>query len=253
MKKTPPPNSRRNFLGISLLTIPTLSFIAPFGLSKTSEEDVPLNNKKLYLSESGLMGVDSHIVISCLDVGNESPVLNTLSSLRSQFNYNSIFSYTSSDKFKIPFAKAFIDEFVSNDKFSFSAYVLPEEEFFTPNKPSRKQRLTKKTDAYKSLLEQHKNKNWQQAVMKSQSHFGPTNKFKEKFKEKSGKDVTSVVTMDNDLAQVANFLTGNLFAEIVYGEIKNATKNELYEYLKSQLSITTLQEGKPEKFDIYTN
>jgi hypothetical protein len=251
---TPPtsPNGRRSFLGKSLFGIALLPSLANmgkwFGGEKPASEAASTD---LFICESGIYGLHDKFVIGALEPGKPNQAAQAMQNLRDNLRYRSVLSYNSRDKYKKDYAEALIDLFVSGD-FLFTAYIVSSEEYHQLNRPSKSQKQAKKTQLYQELFGKHKGKGWQKVQVKSQSAYGPGEKFKQKFKGATGKDIAAAHTMDSDLLQFAGFLTGHVFAEINGQPVRNRTKQALHAYLKERLGVESLAEGKTDKFEVYS-
>ena len=242
---------RRHFLGLGTTILGGL--LLP--LQKNQAKPIDFESTELpdfavlsaFVSESGLYAKSEHYLMGMLIVTNQGAVHeNRLQQLRQQFDYRTRLRYKDGDRFKVPFAKACIDYFVDTNKLGYLAVFRSQEspasmaEQNRPNLSNQKIRV-EKVKLIKQLV-QESNLNIQRIKMKSQSPYGPSAKFKNKFENNTGLTLDARDTrFGDDLLQLGDFIGGCIYGDIQQ-KTKNKTKLELINYLKERLEVTSFDQ-----------
>ena len=236
---------RRQFLGAGAATIGTL-FLPTVARSETKEE-IPAAGLSAYVTESGHMLKGGLFLMGMLITKNQGAVHEKkFQQFRETYSYRSRLNYKDGDRYKVDFAKACIDYFASNKRIGFIAYYqkqtdpsdMAEEGKVNQSKKQirrAKVRLVKKMVNATGL-------NINKIIVKSQSPYGPSAKFKKNFTDETSYVLDAKdVRFGDDLLQFASFLGGCIYGDIQQ-KTRNKTKLELTNYLKEQLGVTSFDQ-----------
>ncbi len=262
---------RRKFLTGSIYSVPLLAALSPsklFGstldISTPKINDFTTTGTLFYICESGIFGIHNKFVLGVLIVSDDI-LKSKLAVTRSKTNYRTKFSYNSTDKFKYDYGVNAINSFI-NSSCKFMAMIVDKSEYSNlqrqPNgNVSKRQIQIKKIDLYKELLSSTlipvPRGSIYNVIVKSQSSFGPREIFQQNFQQETGKTYVPINVVEDDVLQLTDFLTGNLFAEHwtrnstqSKGTVKNKTKQNLYKILKDRLGVLNLIDGLNGKFEV---
>lgn len=226
---------RRSFLQNSIIgTIGASLFKSSFsGLSNNSTMS---NDSKCYMSESGIYGKDSTFVMGFLVVDNWQQNEDLLINNRSDFGYRNVLTYRSNDRYKVDYAKSMVDLFSqSND---FQLYIKYSDISSIVDQIENKLTVINdyKIDLVNDLVGRIGQSAPSSVITKYQSLNGPSESFRNKFKDMTLIDHQMMVTRDSNLLQLSSFLTSTV-AAIINDKINHPIKFELSEYFKNNIGI----------------
>ncbi|MEM9549108.1 MAG: hypothetical protein AAGA77_24185 [Bacteroidota bacterium] len=228
---------RRSFLQKSILGVgaAALSSGSIVGKKILSES---VSGRTAYMAECGVLGKDDTFILGFLMVDSPQTHEDQLISLRNQLSYNSKLTYRSNDTYKVDFAKAAIDYFVSSNDMVLvlSREVLPENS--GPNNYTKKELNTFKIDFTNSILTRYGGNNSLDGVVsKFHSLNGPSNGFISEFQTGTTIPYESRVTFSSNLLQLSSFLCSSI-TSIINKKVTQPIKIELNEYLADKLGIS---------------
>ncbi|HFA50936.1 MAG TPA: hypothetical protein ENJ95_18150 [Bacteroidetes bacterium] len=189
-----------------------------------------------------MYGEDKVFVLGFLIV--ESPVEKhekDLAQIRSTYNYRTQLTYRSSDRFKVPFAKAALEYFMKTDGLVFVSQIISTKKGHKT--PSSYQQQKDKIEAYKNLFGDSDNaKTIGEVLVKNQTPFGPSSSYQAAFKASTNAKLVAMNPVQSNLLQLADLLTGCVRGDKVK-EVKNPSKLAVIQQLKSGLGTGSIGTG----------
>ncbi len=253
---------RRDFIQGSLLATASSLILVPSSTATTTiDSDLHLlteGKETIFATESGLYGQDNLFVLGYLlvDALQIETIEAQIKQYRASLKYTAKLTYRSNDENKQEIVKQLITSFAKNPAMRFCAKVLKtetpaEDQNINETSISFGKKSLKKIDFYKSLNEQISATN-PKFIVKSQSAFGPSVFFKDKFTESiKSTEMEAVNTMSSELIQFSGILTGCVRAAIAQNT-KNKTKLLIVEHLQQTLGYKSIEIGTGnEKFKIF--
>lgn len=249
--------SRRIFLQGGIFSAMGGYLLSPLKANGWLEvEDVMPPGGAIFSGESGTFGVDEIFVVGILEVTDEVKHQKTLSDLRKKHHYFTRLTFSSNDRYRVPYVSSMMDLFLSTPDMKFSALVtkIPVQQRkgyngmkitgMAPRKNnlSQKKRLDLKIKCYENLLTELKitSSKAKEIVQKSGSPFGPTRRFQLWFgSQVKGIAIKPADSRDSELLQLAQFLSGCVFCATV-NKTKSKSKRQLLEELANKLGLPSL-------------
>jgi hypothetical protein len=233
---------RRSFISGSIATVGGVLLSGNILASHSSQVEA---SKKGYtfLSESGNFGKGGLYVIgllTCVDSGEQHE--ENIKALRLKHNYRTRMTYKDGDTYKLPFTKDCIDYFFNTDSLIFTAAIIKQVEPTSVDKSnlSNEQLRVEKSKLIKQLIDLQKIE-VTDVVARSQSRYGPSYSFTEKFKDWTSLNYEARdIRTGNNLLQLVDQMTGSIASDIV-GKVASKTKITLTEYLKKKINVSSFE------------
>ncbi len=239
---------RRDFLGNTFLASITAAIAAPFqsfgGKNNTSVAPTLGEAEQIvYACESGIYGKDGTYVLGLLVIEAKQVELieQQLLQYREEFKYKAKLTFSGNDANKEPIVKMMLNYFAKNEAMSFYATVIQSEKTEEGNpiladfQTSFGQKAVRKIEFFQQIAEKT-GIGAANYVMKSQSPYGPSVFFKEKFNENiKALDFSAVNTLSSNLLQLSGILTGCVrsdIADLSQDKVRISIKNHLKEILE---------------------
>jgi hypothetical protein len=254
---------RRDFIQGSLLATASSLIVAPSAIA-TSTEDTNLSfliegKETNFATESGIYGQDDLFVLGYLLVDTQQieTIEAQIKQYRENFKYKAKLTYRSNDENKQYIVNQLLTNFAKNPAMRFCAKVSKvetpgEDQNVNETTISFGQKSLKKIAFYEELNNQAKIET-PNFIIKSQSAFGPSVFFKDKFAESTkGIAMEAVNTMSSELIQLSGILTGCVRAEIAQTN-KNKINLTIRQHLKEVLGLKSIEVNATdnEKFRIF--
>lgn len=238
---------RRAFLGAGAFTIGGLLLPLPtWAHPEQTPEDVPylqgtdsFGTTALY-AEAGNYKRDPRFVVAMLSTTQENTDEGALANLRTSLNYRTKVTYHSTDKFKIPFCEAALDYFANTPSLRFSAKVFNWNG--GGNDQSFGQLSLEKIGLYQGLSAGF-SQTPTQGKVKSQSPYGPSIFFKDKYATTTGHSMSAVNARLSNLIQLAGLMAGCVLREQEPEPPQSSVKRAMIVYLKNKLGVSALTPG----------
>ncbi len=247
---------RRGFLGLSFLSAGAVAFFPKTATGISSARlNAPYLPYRAFMSESGILGKDDFFVLGMLYMPNSLPSVHSdaLAGIKNANNYRSCLTYRSNDMYKIPAAQAFIDYFSADPDMKLLAKIVTKESL--PPALNREQMVEMRFDLYNLFMYFWNVSSYSEGiVVKSQSPFGPSQYFYNKFMTETNMQINARDARLDPLLQLADLITGCIQGANS-GNITNQTKLELLDYLKQSLGVAGLDAAnlsQPGKIQLIT-
>lgn len=241
---------RRDFLGLGTtilggLFLPVSKQHA--NPNSTNWEVNAANNLTAFVTESGLYAKGGLFLMGLMTTLDQAAKHESqLQKLRKDFNYRTRLTYKDADRFKLDFAKACIDYFVNTEELGYIALYREQQSprdlaALNISNISNLQIREKKIELIKDLIVRSQ-LDIKTIKMKSQSPYGPSAKFKEKFNGETGFTLDARDTrFGDDLLQLGDFIGGCIYGDITQ-KTRNRTKLALTQYLKEKLGVSSFNQ-----------
>jgi hypothetical protein len=206
-----------------------------------SREDT--SKTSVFLDESGNAGTDRPFVIGGLFTADPARHIGQLSKLRKQNNYRLTLRYSSTDRYKLPYARDVIEYFFGQGEMRFAAAAFPSS---TNIKwPVRAEtRDIKYLNVYEHLINQNaRKKHPVEITTELRTTTGEDRLMHQSLEEELKREVRVRIVREyqNDLTQFAGLLVGS-----VYGDLTNSgdeVKLSLIKELRQKLGVPRLYDA----------
>ena len=242
--------NRRSFFAKSTILLGGIHAVSSETASATIADAADMSNgdTHLYCDESGVLGRDSVFVIGMLSMSSSTPHNRYIHQLRERHNFWTQLKYSSTDRFKTPFAVDLINYLLGDNGLQFSAYVITYEavQFL------KRYRLSLE-DVYYLYYE----------LLISNGTAPRANKILNlEIRNSIGNDrvlwkhlrnnisnlstINILASSSDDLLQFADLLAGSIYGDVYLDSLRNLVKSQLLELLKSRLNVDSLLDKRLE-------
>ena len=241
--------NRRNFISYSSIALGGATV-----LRQNLDVTTISGNAKYFFAKSGIAGNSNDACFGILKTSDYDNDNDWLLRARNDFGFRSELRYSNNDKFKVPFAKALLDYFISRDSLSFACASISRTTFNngienSSNQISRLQKGNIKANYIHQLLGELEPETNQVVIMKSEYSFGSGNQFHRFFEHNTAITTVDKIYFEEDLLQLSSLITGCIKADLQQSSL-NAVNTQILNHLKGALGIESFTELNNDKIKI---
>jgi hypothetical protein len=240
--------NRRSFLTQSTTLLGALPLLSSKSVSAAGADGGPSPgvDLHLYCDESGILGKDALFVLGMLVTTDSARHESFIRRLREDLRFATQLRYSSTDRFKEPFARDLINYFFSEPDLRFCAYVITD----TAVAGLRKQGCTLEQvyHLYYELLisnctaaEAAKTLN-----LEIRNSIGDDGALRRYLRENviNLSRINIIGSASSDLLQIADLFTGSIYGDVYRDTLRSSVKLKVLDLLRAQLNVDSLLDAR---------
>lgn len=235
---------RRSFLTRSTALLGGIPLLASKRVSAANADgsSPPGDDLHLYCDESGILGSDVLFVLGMLVTTDSARHESSISRMRQDHNFATQLRYSSTDRFKQPFASDLINYFFSEPDLQFCAYVVTDEAVaYLRNHGYSLEQVYH--FYYEALIADCTAPELAKTLnLEIRNSIGDDGALRRHLRENVANlsRINVVGSSSSDLLQIADLFTGSIYGDAHRDSLRSGVKLEVLSLLRAQLHVDSL-------------